>query len=60
MNILVIAAHPDAEVLGCGGTIAWLSREGHKIYAAILGEGVTSRFQKPDLTDPASKIIYGS
>ena len=40
--ILVVAAHPDDEVLGCGGTIAKLSAE-NDIYTLILGEGVTSR-----------------
>jgi len=44
MNILVIAAHPDDEVLGCGGTIARLVREGHDVHIAILGEGITSRY----------------
>ena len=42
-NILVVAAHPDDEVLGCGGTIKRLSSEGHNVYTAILGEGITSR-----------------
>ena len=40
-KILVIAAHPDDEVLGCGGTIARLTGEGHDVYVAILGEGIT-------------------
>ena len=44
MKILVIAAHPDDEVLGCGGTIARMSNEGHNISIAILGEGITSRY----------------
>lgn len=46
MNILVLAAHPDDEVLGCGGTIARLSAEGHKVTIAILGQGAASRFPK--------------
>jgi len=51
MNILVIAAHPDDEVLGCGGTIARLTKEGHDVYVAILGEGITSRFDKREQAD---------
>lgn len=43
---LVIAAHPDDEVLGCGGTIARLAKDGHEVYIAILGEGITSRYNK--------------
>ena len=41
--ILVVAAHPDDEVLGCGGTIARSARQGHDVYVAVLGEGMTSR-----------------
>lgn len=48
---LVIAAHPDDEVLGCGGTIARLAREGHDVYIAILGEGITSRYARREQAD---------
>ncbi len=47
-TILVIAAHPDDEVLGCGGTMARLAMEGNDVYTLILGEGVTSRDKKRD------------
>jgi LmbE family N-acetylglucosaminyl deacetylase len=43
MNILVIAAHPDDEVLGCGGTIARLAAEGASVTILILANGLTSR-----------------
>ena len=45
-KILIVAAHPDDEVLGCGGTIAKLTKQGNDVYALILGEGVTSRDDK--------------
>jgi LmbE family N-acetylglucosaminyl deacetylase len=51
MNVLVVAAHPDDEVLGCGGTIARLTQEGHDVNVAILGEGITSRYDKRGQAD---------
>ncbi|MFX1256286.1 MAG: PIG-L deacetylase family protein [Promethearchaeota archaeon] len=41
-KILIIAAHPDDEVLGCGGTIAQLAA-GNTIHALILVDRITSR-----------------
>jgi LmbE family N-acetylglucosaminyl deacetylase len=48
---MIIAAHPDDEVLGCGGTITRLSREGEKVYLAVLGEGITSRYEHREKAD---------
>ncbi len=47
-RILVVAAHPDDEILGCGGTMALHSQRGDDVYVLILGEGVTSRDEKRD------------
>ncbi len=43
LNILVVAAHPDDEVLGCGATIAKHIEAGNRVWVVILGQGVTSR-----------------
>jgi LmbE family N-acetylglucosaminyl deacetylase len=43
MKVLIVAAHPDDEVLGCGATAARLVRERHQVNIAILAEGITSR-----------------
>ncbi|MBI4142990.1 PIG-L family deacetylase [Candidatus Uhrbacteria bacterium] len=42
-SVLVVAAHPDDEVLGCAGTVAKWVRAGATAHALILGEGETSR-----------------
>lgn len=36
MRILVVAPHPDDEVLGVGGTIAKYVSEGHEVYVCIV------------------------
>jgi LmbE family N-acetylglucosaminyl deacetylase len=43
MNVLVVAAHPDDEVLGCGGTITRLAGENNSVSVVILGQGAASR-----------------
>ena len=50
-NVLVVAAHPDDEVLGCWGAMARLVQEGQEVHIAILGEGATSRYQERDQAD---------
>ena len=43
-RVLVIAAHPDDEVLGCGGTAALHVRAGHEVTAVIACEGESLRY----------------
>lgn len=42
-NILVLAAHPDDETLGCGGTIRRLHEEGNYIKLITFTDGESSR-----------------
>ena len=43
MNILIIAAHPDDEILGVGGVGARHAANGDNVSALIVAEGATSR-----------------
>lgn len=43
MNILAVAAHPDDEILGCGGALARHAAEGDEVHILIVAEGATSR-----------------
>lgn len=42
-SVAVIAAHPDDEVLGCGGTMARHAACGDRVHVLIVAEGATSR-----------------
>lgn len=43
-KVLVFSAHPDDEVLGCGGTIAYHAKKGDEVFVCYLSEGVSARF----------------
>ena len=43
-NVLVIAAHPDDELLGVGGTVALHARKGDRIKSIIMCEGESLRY----------------
>lgn len=45
--ILVVAAHPDDEVLGCGGTIARHTTAGDEVHVLFLADGESSRLAAP-------------
>jgi LmbE family N-acetylglucosaminyl deacetylase len=54
--VLIIAAHPDDEVLGCGGTIAKLAKQGATIHVAFLADGVFSRHSDVTATQQTELI----
>src|SRR6266699_2653748 len=51
-RVLVIAAHPDDEVLGCGGTAALHVRAGHEVTAVIACEGESLRYGPEGVGQP--------
>ena len=50
-NILIIAAHPDDEILGCGGLIKKFTKNGDKVYVMFLADGESSRDINKNLLD---------
>ena len=42
-SLLVVAAHPDDELLGCGGTLLKLKKKKCKINILFISDGVSSR-----------------
>lgn len=47
-KILVIAAHPDDEVLGMGGTIAKLTKAGNEVNVLIVTDGSSSQYRNAE------------
>ena len=47
-RVLIIAAHPDDEVLGMGGTIAKLVKEGNVVDVLIVTDGSSSQYRDSD------------
>lgn len=48
-KVLIVAAHSDDEVLGCGGTIAKLANQGNEVAVIFMTNGVSSRHEKDEL-----------
>ncbi|KPH75931.1 PIG-L deacetylase family protein [Oceanobacillus caeni] len=46
MNILVIAPHPDDEILGAGGTMAKHKAKGDKVFVCIVTKGKAPMFNE--------------
>lgn len=55
-KILVVGAHPDDEILGCGGTLINHIRNRDTVYSLILGEGITSRSTSRNLSKDKKKL----
>lgn len=54
-RILVVAAHPDDEILGVGATVAKYVQQGYEAQCIILGEGQTSRWKNRE--EAAHEIV---
>jgi LmbE family N-acetylglucosaminyl deacetylase len=55
-RVLVVAAHPDDEVLGLGGTLARHVASGDEVHILILADGETARAESGNTPDFAAEI----
>lgn len=69
MNVLIVVAHSDDQILGPGGTVAKYAKEGHTIHTVIFSYGELShphfkrdviRNIRIEETEKADKIVGGS
>jgi len=56
MKILVIASHPDDEVLGCGGTIARHREKGDDVYLCIATKAYTPDWSEDFIKNRVKEI----
>lgn len=55
-RILIVAAHPDDEVLGCGGVAARHAKRGDRVDVLIVAEGATSRGERRNASAHADEL----
>ena len=61
MKVAVIAAHPDDEVLGCGGAISRHKENGDTVNILIVAEGIRSRINSGlDVEEKVSQLRESS
>ena len=60
MNVLVVASHPDDEVLGVGGTIHRHVSAGHTVHVLIVSSGAASRVEvgNLDVSEEIAKLQH--
>jgi len=57
-KVLVFAAHPDDEIIGCGGTLLKYKEKGYKLSIVFFTDGISSRFSKNKVsTNKIEKLI---
>lgn len=60
MKVLVIAPHPDDEVLGCGGTIAKHTSSGDEVYLCVVTVAYSPRWPKEELVKRKKEVFKSS
>lgn len=56
MIVLVIATHPDDEVLGCGGVMARHSAEGERVHVLVVTRGIPELFPPEQVEETRGEL----
>jgi len=57
MKVLIIAPHPDDEVLGCGGTIAKHVSGGDKVYLCIVTKAYPPEWAEQEIQERREEVL---
>lgn len=57
MKVLIIAPHPDDEILGVGGTIAKRATDGHDVYVCVMTKGCEPLFSAESVDQVRSECM---
>lgn len=52
---MVVVAHPDDEILGCGGAMIQHADEGDEVHVVFMADGISSRGDEDSFTDEINK-----
>lgn len=56
-RILVIAPHPDDEILGCGGVMARHSSQGDQVHVVVVSKGVTEMYAPEKIAETRAELV---
>ena len=56
MNVLIIAPHPDDEVLGCGGVMARHADQGDEVHVLVVTRGAPEIFPPEQIEDTRQEL----
>ena len=59
MRLLAVAAHPDDETQGAGGTLAWHAARGDTVWACVLADGASSRHGRVEQQADCARTAAG-
>jgi len=56
-RVLVLATHPDDEVLGCGGVMARHAAEGDEVYVLVMSRGAEELFDREQIARTREELV---